>query len=580
MARITDGVFTTAGQNGAKEISLPLQSVGQNFATLVTRRYNALVEYYQPLRYQSNAFTQLLIYSDDLSNVAWTKGAATATANATTDTEGLTNASKLAEDATTAAHGATQTLAVASGALSFGVLAQQAERKFLRLRLNNATDGDLATAVFDLNAGVVTVGTGAIKKLLNGWYWCKITGTATIANSKVYCDLSADGVTWNYAGTAGSGVYLFRATAIPAAPAGNFPAIITTAATRAVTVPAVDPDDPLAFLIDESGPDSGGAQYGVAQWARKYANVPAPLTRYSTVALTKPTPASLAPTVYATVSDHSHFPYIINGNAYSYGGYYWWPAGSMVFGPILSPSWVQTKPTNGTFTLTYKTSTTGALAYNAADATVAAAVNALADVITDGLTFTASNTLTSTGNVGLTVTLGTLTTRLSMDASSLTPAASNLALTATATTGSQIFVTAYRATITAHGFTVGKPLFQPSGGPATAFYYGTEWAIIDANTVAANSALTNVGFWLRSYTPGASRIGTRIIQSFYLPGFTPGITTGADIPIPAPLINDATFLAAIVANTTGFIAYDAQPVDFWNAPIYQQQVIQLNATGL
>lgn len=595
-ARYSDGDFTTAGQDGAKELVLPLQDKGQYYATLVTRRYKALVEYYNPLRYDSTGYTQLLKYSDDLSQADWTKNATTASAGATTDVEGQTNASKLKEDNTNAAHNATQTMTVASGALSFGVIAKQAERKYLRLRINNATDSDLASAVFDLNAGTVTTGTGTIKKLLNGWYWCRVAGTATVSNSKVFCDLSANGSTFSYTGTTGSGVYLMRATAIASAPSVNWPAVQSTATTRAVTVPAVDPDDPLAFLVSESGPDSGVAQFGVAAWSRQYANVPAPITRYSSIAFTKPSGATLATTSYALLDwTASDLAATTTGTIYSYNSYLYTTT-NKIYGTLkTATSQVYTYATAGTFTLTYKTSTTAALNYNDTIATIQTALNGLASVIADGLTFSGGSTNLSSvggGSVILAISAGSTATRVTMTATGLTLAnasAPKVAFTRLSSTTAQTIALARWATLTAHGWTTGDLVTQMGTGTGmNLLTYGTQWSVSDANTIAYARYITSstvaiadclFANYLRAYTPGATRIGSRITQNFYLPGFTPGIATGDDIPVPQILLNDASFLAAAVATTTGYIGYDANPKDYWMAPIYQQEVIELNSAN-
>jgi len=291
MSQSYDGTFSTAQQNGAKQVILPLQAEGNYHATLIRRNYIAApATAYAPVIGTLTGYTSRLTYSDDLSNAAWVKAQATGTASAATDIEGGATASKLAEDNTNNVHTATQAMTVASGALAFGVLAKAAERSFIRLRVNNGTDGNLAIAVFNLATGEVVSGTGTIKRLLNGWFWCSITGTATVANSSCIIDLTSDGSTFSYTGTTGSGIYLWRATAYLAAAIG--PAVATTSTTRAVTSPPIDADDPLAFLVMEQEPDVSMLEMGVARWSREYANVPAPVITYSSVAITKPEPSS------------------------------------------------------------------------------------------------------------------------------------------------------------------------------------------------------------------------------------------------------------------------------------------------
>jgi hypothetical protein len=269
----SDGTWTSPVQDGAKKVSFPWQDAGDYYANTTRRNYSALAANYDPVLETRTSYTNHILQSDDCSNAAWTKNATTATA-ASTDPEGTATASKVVEDGTTAAHNVRQTLTVPIGALSFGVMLKAAERTFARLRINNATDNDVATAVFNLSTGVVSAGTGTIKKLSKGWYWCYVSGTATAANSYIFIDLSANGTDWSYAGTAGSGVYAYHATALTSIPTVAWPAIAVTAATRTVSVPNVDADDPISFLVEEDEPGEGELMLGVAKWPRLYSRIP------------------------------------------------------------------------------------------------------------------------------------------------------------------------------------------------------------------------------------------------------------------------------------------------------------------
>lgn len=270
---IQDGTWTSPQQDGAKRLSFPWQDSGDFYATETRRNYSALAPYYDTILETRTSYTNLLTYSDDLSNAAWTKTNTTATSGQT-DLEGGTSASKIAEDTTNGAHSANRALTAASGALSFGAILKAGERSFARLRIYNATDGDVVKAVFDLTNGTVLSGSGTIKKLPKGWFWCFVGGAATIANSSVYIEVSSDGTTWSYAGTTGSGIYAFRATAILSIPSVPWPAIATTAATRAISAPPVDADDPLSFLVEETEPGDGDLLFGVAKWGRLYSRIP------------------------------------------------------------------------------------------------------------------------------------------------------------------------------------------------------------------------------------------------------------------------------------------------------------------
>ena len=83
MAQTLDGVSSTASQHGAKTLSLPLQQLGNFYATEVRRQMIAApASAYAPIRNTQTGYTALLKFSDDLSNAAWTKNMATKAANA------------------------------------------------------------------------------------------------------------------------------------------------------------------------------------------------------------------------------------------------------------------------------------------------------------------------------------------------------------------------------------------------------------------------------------------------------------------------------------------------------------------
>ncbi len=245
---------------------------------------------------------------------------------------------------------------------------------------------------------------------------------------------------------------------------------------------------------------------------------------------------------------------------------------------------LKTVPSSGTFTITYKASTTVGLAYNALDATIQAAINGLADVIADGITVTTANDLGATGTLPITLTAGSTTSRFTGNGASLGPAASRSMFTVITTTIGQQINIGYRATLTGHGFNASNPvlLYSTAGGTSNKLLPGTTWwAVVDANTLAfqnnVGAGATLVGQLQRTYTPGTDRVGTKLSQMFYLPGVTTGITTPTDIPIPSPLLNDVEFLTAVVTYLTGYQTYDSSALGQWlDTPIYTQTGIQIN----
>ncbi|NBW14598.1 MAG: hypothetical protein EBR82_42025 [Caulobacteraceae bacterium] len=108
-----------------------------------------------------------------------------------------------------------------------------------------------------------------------------------------------------------------------------------------------------------------------------------------------------------------------------------------------------------------------------------------------------------------------------------------------------------------------------------------DYSVINANTIdilgknwGANVTLASEYF--RAYTAGTDRVGTRNTQKFYLPTVTSGIATAADIPIPSTLLNDADFIASVIANTSGYQTYDATELATWRGPIYTQTLTDIN----
>lgn len=142
-----------------------------------------------------------------------------------------------------------------------------------------------------------------------------------------------------------------------------------------------------------------------------------------------------------------------------------------------------------------------------------------------------------------------------------------------------------RVTIPAHGIAGTETLLTTGSGNSPLEYAilsPANYSVIDANTIDIlgvnwNANVITVSKYLRDYTPGTDRVGIRFTQKFYLPGVTVGIASPTDIPLPALLLNDADFLAAVIATPTGYLTYDADELDRWNDwPIYTQTLQEIN----
>ena len=144
----------------------------------------------------------LVLYSAQFDNGAWSKGSSSITADAATSPDGTTNADRLTADGTSNPHNAQQSITYTAALYTLSVYAKKDTNNFVQLRFGLAAIllGN-GFANFDLNAGTVgTVGTGisaaTITPVGNGWYRCSITGTtlAAASNAAFYVVTSATSV--------------------------------------------------------------------------------------------------------------------------------------------------------------------------------------------------------------------------------------------------------------------------------------------------------------------------------------------------------------------------------------------------
>ena len=159
--------------------------------------------------------TNLFTYSEQFDNAAWSKTAASVTANTIVSPDGTLNADKLVEDATTAIHFTAQVASVTSGTTyTASFYAKKAERTQCGLLFATAGFGTNTVDTFDLNAGTVLTnasGTASITAVGNGWYRVSATRTATATSSSTFQIRIGDAGSFNYLGNGYSGIYIWGA---------------------------------------------------------------------------------------------------------------------------------------------------------------------------------------------------------------------------------------------------------------------------------------------------------------------------------------------------------------------------------
>lgn len=244
----------------------------------------------------AKAEENLLLYSQAFDNAAWTKTAATVTANSTTAPDGTTTAETLEGDGTSAVHRCFQSLTPISGnAYVFSVYAKANTNNYLQLLIPFTVNH---YANFDLSLGVLgAVGsavTAAIASVGSGWYRCSIvlTATSSAANNAIICLINAASAAYYPTITLSTSVYLWGAqleqrssvtayTPTTTQPITNYTPVLQTAAAG---VPRFDHDpvtrESRGLLIEEQRTNllTYSEQFDNAAWTKTQLTVTANAT--------------------------------------------------------------------------------------------------------------------------------------------------------------------------------------------------------------------------------------------------------------------------------------------------------------
>jgi len=124
--------------------------------------------------------TNLVTYSEQLDNVAWTKTAVTITANNTTAPNGILTADKVIPTNINAFHNIYNLATALTGNYSFSVYAKKGGLNFVNLQ---DQFGGVFNTCFDLVNGTFTsyFGTATMKAVGNDWFLCSVIGNGLAA---------------------------------------------------------------------------------------------------------------------------------------------------------------------------------------------------------------------------------------------------------------------------------------------------------------------------------------------------------------------------------------------------------------
>jgi hypothetical protein len=252
----------------------------------------------------------LLTYSQEFDNAAWSKFNSTVTANSVAAPDGTTTAETLTANSSTSGHNAGQSITLISGTTyTASVYAKKNTLDYINVYvINTSSASAFASVAFNLNTGAVASsnanGTGfavvssSITSVGNGWYRCVLVATygSLGASPSVGIALNDDGTTPNgqsggksFAGTSTESVYIWGAqleqrSAVTAYTATTTQAItnyIPVLQTAASGVARFDNNpttgESLGLLIEESRTNlfTYSSDFSNAAWSKIAASVTA-----------------------------------------------------------------------------------------------------------------------------------------------------------------------------------------------------------------------------------------------------------------------------------------------------------------
>jgi hypothetical protein len=192
----------------------------------------------------AKAEQNLLTYSQEFDNAAWSKTASTVTANSTTAPDGTSTADTLTETATTNYHSTYQTnISLAATSYTFSCFAKPNGRNEITLVMLSGSD--TAYATYNVSTGSITVAattsgsfssaSTTITASANGFYRVTLTATAP-STSTATIAIELYNAARSYAGNGTSGVYLWGAQLEQRSSATAYTATTTQAITNYIPV--------------------------------------------------------------------------------------------------------------------------------------------------------------------------------------------------------------------------------------------------------------------------------------------------------------------------------------------------------
>lgn len=579
-----DGTFTTPKQIGRRQESFPFDYLTDGYARIIKRIYRQIgTSYTAPGTFTRTAYTNVALYSNDPSNAAWVKTAVT-----------LTTGQPGIQSATSA------TLAAPSSGDSsmYQAFTPAATVPYTFSFWAWTSSGTVGVSSFLFRVSPLT-GVGGVGMTITTTPTL-FTLTLTPLDTSSHFFIIGGSSTWS----TGEDFYVDGLQIERASTAG--PRILTTSVARTVSSPRTDyidgntNPDPTAILCTETPPADSALVLGMCEFVRQYARIPATQVEYTSRFVNRPvmddvfsgsayavsfdegvtssvftarsalaaigTIADITGTVTGTVSTAATDPYVLAG-----------------FNPdVWGSSFVSIKGTgvSGFFTSSNAAAIqAGCQSGTGLTVSVVKTNTAIQIIIKTG---TLDYIECSDSQVSIEGGATSSITITRVQTSARTEGTTSVSQTATnSITNTNPPPTSIRSftTSASHGGSAGQQIVFWKGNRVVArsIAFTASGSALTCNATdvpGKDFAADYVGFAPLAghrYVNGVKNCSIKRSTYFYLPGFTLGITTGADIPSYGVYTDPVSWLAVIQAAYT-YAAVQVSDVDYWLGPILRQVV--------
>jgi hypothetical protein len=286
----------------------------------------------------AKAEENLVTYSQEFDNAAWSKGDATVTANDTTAPDGTTTADKLVENTNNSYHYVSKSIS-SSTSYVWSVYAKDAgDSRYLAFggsgigSANEAPIFDLVNGTVDVGSTTTIIKSASIQSVGNGWYRCSAYLVSPASSNMLTLGItnsSTDNSIVSYTGDGTSGFYIWGAqleqrdsvtayTPTTSQPITNYIPVLQTAAAGTARFDH-DPvtGESKGLLIEEQ-------RTNLALYSSDFSNWANSSTTCETNVAIAPDGTLTADKIYATTSNTNHFTFrscTTAGTVYTWSAY-------------------------------------------------------------------------------------------------------------------------------------------------------------------------------------------------------------------------------------------------------------------